>query len=130
MKLDSDKVYIYHTAIEEAEAPAQAYRDLAYSALSAVDLELPAAGKIVLKPNATVLFAPEKRIITHPGFLAGMLDVLLDKGVAPERLVVGDGQSGENPAEGFSWEKVGYAPMAAERQVRLVELNKAPSSTV
>ena len=130
MRLDSDKVYVYCAAIAEAQAPSEIYRELAYRALSAVELELPSAGTCVLKPNATVLFPPEKRVVTHPGFLSGMLDALLEKGIGPERLVVGDGQSGEDPEKGFTWENVGYASMAAERQVRLVEFNEAPSKKI
>ena len=77
MKIDADKVYLYRVEIDRAEAPFEAYRDLAYRALSKVDLNLPAEGAVFLKPNATVLFPAEKRIVTHPGFLAGMLDALM-----------------------------------------------------
>ena len=68
--------------------------------------------------------------MTHPGFLAGMLDVLIEKGVAPERLVVADGQSGEQEDNGHTWEGAGYTRMAKDRGVRLVALNDAPCKTV
>lgn len=130
MKIDADRVYLYRVEIDRAEAPFEAYRDLAYHALSKVDLNLPAEGTILLKPNATVLFPAEKRIVTHPGFLAGMLDALMEKGVARERLAVGDGQSGEQPDRGHTWEGAGYRGMLAGRGVRLAALNETESRPV
>ncbi len=130
MKIDADKVYVYRVEIDRAEAPFEAYRDLAYRALSRVDLSLPAEGTILLKPNATVLFPAEKRIVTHPGFLAGMLDALMEKGVARERLAVGDGQSGEQPDKGNTWEGAGYRTAMASRGVRLAPFNETESRVV
>ncbi len=123
VKIHPEKVYLCRTAMEKDEAPFAAYRELAHAALSAAELELPASGRILLKPNATVLYPPERRIITHPGFLAGMLDALLEKGVPRQRLMVADGQSGEQPDEGHTWEKSGYTAMLAERQIPLKSLN-------
>ncbi len=130
MKVEPDRVYLYRVEIDRAEAPFEAYRDLAYRALGRVDLSLPAEGTVLLKPNATVLFPAEKRIVTHPGFLAGMLDALMEKGVARERLVVGDGQSGEQPDRGNTWEGAGYRAAMASRGVRLAPLNEAESRPV
>ncbi|OGG52300.1 MAG: hypothetical protein A3F84_23360 [Candidatus Handelsmanbacteria bacterium RIFCSPLOWO2_12_FULL_64_10] len=130
MKIDADKVYLYRVEIDRAEAPFEAYRDLAYRALSKVDLNLPAEGAVFLKPNATVLFPAEKRIVTHPGFLAGMLDALMEKGVGRERLAVGDGQSGEQPDRGNTWEGAGYRGMLAGRGARLAALNETATRTV
>lgn len=117
MRIKTGQVYVHRTEINRAEAPFERYRDLAYTALNTLDLPLPTEGKILLKPNATVLYPPEKRIVTHPGFLAGMLDALVDRGVSSERLVVGDGQSGEQPDHGRTWEGAGYTDMAAGRGV-------------
>lgn len=123
MEIHPDKVYIYSARIEGDEAPIAQYRSLAYAALNAVELELPATGKVLLKPNATVLFPPEKRVITHPGFVGGMLDALVDKGVPRERLLVAEGQSGEQPQNGHTWEVSGYKDMLAQRRVPLTVLN-------
>ena len=123
MKIHPDKVYIYSARIEQDEAPFAQYRSLAYAALNALELDLPSAGKVLLKPNATVLFPPEKRVITHPGFVGGMLDALVDKGVGRERLLVAEGQSGEQPASGHTWEVSGYREMLAQRRIPLTLLN-------
>ena len=130
MQIHPDKVYFLKTDISANEAPFERYRDLAYSALSAVEFEVPDSGRIVLKPNCTVLFPPEKRIITHPGFIAGMLDVLLERGVAPERLLVADGQSGESPKRDHTWEKAGYRAALDERGVELQMFNGAETRPV
>jgi uncharacterized protein (DUF362 family) len=130
MRLDGDKVYYFGTQIDEAEAPLEDYHSLASKALGNVDLELPSEGKILLKPNATVLYPAEKRIITHPGFLAGILDSLNERQVSFDRMVVADGQSGERPDEGFTWEAAGYKEVTDARGVSLKCLNDEPSRSV
>lgn len=130
MRIDSDRVYLFRAQIEGNEAPFEAYRDLAQAALRLVDLALPEEGTVLLKPNATVLFPAEKRIVTHPGFLAGMADALVEKGVDAGRLVVADGQSGEQPENGNTWKGAGYTTMADSRKLTLAELNDRPSRNV
>ena len=95
MRIEADQVYFCGTHIDDAEAPFEAYRKLAMDALDRVQLDLPEKGKILLKPNATVLYDADKRIVTHPGFLGGILDALSERGVTSDRMVVADGQSGE-----------------------------------
>ena len=125
-----DAVYLARSPIDRADAPFATYRELAYRTLAALEVPLPAAGNILLKPNATVLYPPEKRVITHPGFVGGLLDALRDQGVSAERMVVADGQSGENPTAGHTWELCGYRAMAEERGVRLAEMNTDEDSRV
>ncbi|MDE3001255.1 MAG: DUF362 domain-containing protein [Gemmatimonadota bacterium] len=130
MRIDSERVYLFRAGIEVNEAPFEAYRDLAHEALRRVGLALPEDGTVLLKPNATVLFPAEKRIVTHPGFLAGMADALVEKGVDAGRLVVADGQSGEQPENGNTWKGAGYTRMADSRKLTLTELNDRPSRNV
>ncbi len=130
MRIDSDRVYLFRAGIEGNEAPFEAYRDLAHAALRRIDFALPDEGTVLLKPNATVLFPAEKRIVTHPGFLAGMADALVEKGVDAGRLVVADGQSGEQPENGNTWKGAGYTRMADSRKLTLTELNDRPSRNV
>ena len=125
-----DAVYLACAPIDRADAPFATYRELAYRTLSALEVPLPAASNILLKPNATVLYPPEKRVITHPGFVGGLLDALRDQGVSAERMVVADGQSGENPTAGHTWELCGYRAMTEERGVRLAEMNTDEDSRV
>ncbi len=130
MRIDPEAVYLLYSPIDDDHAPFATYRDLAYKALGALELDLPANGSILLKPNATVLYPPDKRVITHPGFLAGLLDTLLEGGVEAQRLVVGDGQSGEHSKHGHTWALAGYSGALDGRGVRLAELNRFPSRRV
>ena len=130
MRIDRGKVYLYRVNVTGNEAPFEVYRDLACDALRNVDLAIPETGTVLLKPNATVLFPAEKRIVTHPGFLAGMADALVEKGVDAGRMVVADGQSGEQPESGNTWKGAGYTTMAFERNLTLTELNDRPSRPV
>ena len=130
MQVEADKVYLARTPIDRDEAPFETYRELAYRTLAALDVELPTEGTVLVKPNATVLYPPEKRVITHPGFVGGLLDALRERGVDASRLVVADGQSGENEEAGYSWEKCGYRAMVDERGARLEELNTDEDSRI
>ena len=130
VKIEADRVYLYRTEIQAVEAPFGRYQTLAREALSRLDLPLPETGALLLKANATVLYAPETRIITHPGFLAGMLDTLVEDGVAADRLSVGDGQSGEHPERGFSWAVAGYREMLDARGVALAALDGTETVSV
>ena len=112
MKIDTDRVYVYRVPISGNEAPTETYRNLAYTALSGLDLGVPKEGRILVKPNLTVLWPADRRIITHPGFVSGILDVLLEQGATQDRLVGADGASGENPKRGTSWEGAGYKAVA------------------
>ena len=126
--MDKNSVYLWH--INETNPEFKDYHQVAASALAAIDIKLPPEGTVLLKPNATVLYPPKKRVIVHPGFLAGMIYTLVKQGVAPERIVVGDGQSGENPDSGFTWEKCGYTKVTSDANVRLLEMNGVESKTV
>ncbi len=61
MKVKPEKVYLYRTEINNAEVPAESYRELAYVALSRLDLALPETGTIVLKP-----YSPRELVTTSP----------------------------------------------------------------
>jgi len=130
MKIKPDTVYLYRVPITTDHAPFAAYRDLARAALRLLEPDLPAGGSILLKPNATVLFPADRRVITHPGFLAGMIEALVEKGVPRQRLVVAEGQAGEQPEHGHTWEKCGYQAMLAQQQVRLAVLNQVEARQV
>jgi uncharacterized protein (DUF362 family) len=130
VQLKKDKVYLARTPVEGDTAPFETYRELAQRALAAVELPLPAEGTILLKPNATVLFPADRRVTTHPGFVAGMLDALIEGGVESGRLLMAEGQSGEHPKHGHTWEKSGYKAMLAEREVALHELNNVECTPV
>ena len=123
MILQADRVYVYSVDVEGSEAPFERYRDLASQALRRLELSLPAAGTVVINPNVTIKATPDSRITTHPGFVAGILDALLDKGVAPERLLVGEGYGEDDRAE---WAALsGYTAALQPFGMELVDLDRA-----
>ena len=128
--IESDKVYLYRVPIDAPTAPFSAYRELASEALSKLNLVLPEAGTVLLKPNATVLYEPDRRIITHPGFLAGIIDAVVEQGVDAGRVLVADGGTGENPESEFSWKNAGYTDFTASRGAQLKCFNEAPGRPV
>ena len=124
MKIDNDVVYLARVPIDADVAPGERYRELARAALDGLDLDLPDSGTVVLKANATVLFPADNRIITHPDFLAGLVESFAAKGVAPSRIEVGDGQSGEHPEDNHTWKSCGYADAIADAGATLLPFNK------
>jgi uncharacterized protein (DUF362 family) len=126
MKLQNDVVYLARVPIETNVASGDSYRQLARAALDPLELELPSSGSIMLKANATVLFPADKRVITHPHFLVGLVESFADKGVAPTRIEVGDGQSGEQKDENFTWKSCGYEDAIAGTGAALVPFNDTP----
>ena len=54
-QVSPDRVYVYRTEIDAAEAPFSHYQKLAYEALSQLEVALPDTGTVLLKANATVL---------------------------------------------------------------------------
>lgn len=97
MKIEADRVYLYRTEVDSIEVPFERYETLAHEALSRLELDLPAQGTIGFKPNLTIPAEPDTRIVTHPGFVVGMLKRLLELGVAPERLLVMEGYGRRRP---------------------------------
>ena len=130
MQILPDAVYILRKPVTGSKAPYDDYRDLSRTALSLADLSLPETGDVLLKANATVLNEPDMRIITHPGFLAGMIDALGAQGVEVSRIIVGDGQSGEDKEHGHTWEVAGYRQMVEEAGVRLAVMNDSKRTDV
>lgn len=123
MIFSSDCVYIHRTTVTADTAPFEHYRELAYTALSRLDLPLPATGQIVLNPNVTITAEPDQRITTHPGFVAGLVDALLDRGIASQRLLVGEGRNKGNTGE---WARIsGFTEGLAPRGLELVDLDAA-----
>ena len=130
VKIEADKVYLLRVAIDQPRASFDAYVALAREALSKLELSLPEAGTVLLKPNATVLYEPDRRVITHPGFLAGIIDAVVGQGVDAGRVLVADGGTGEQPGTEFTWKNCGYTDMVATRGARHKCLNDEPSRSI
>mgnify|MGYP003968829273 FL=1 len=123
MNFDPTCVYIYRTDISTDTAPFEHYREFAATALRHLDLPLPATGTILLNPNVTITAPADQRITTHPGFVAGLVDVLLERGIERERLIVGEGHGKPDEQE---WARVsGFTDGLAPLGLDLINLDNA-----
>jgi uncharacterized protein (DUF362 family) len=128
MRPAPDTVYLYRTPTDTITPPLEHYADLAYQALSRLDLDLPATGTVMLKPNITIPEPPDSRIIAHPGFILGMLRYLLEAGVGSDRLMVAEVQ---NAKDYDHWAGVsGYAEMLAPLGLSLTALQSMEGISV
>lgn len=124
--LRKDAVYLARVGVDGDVAPFERYRELARAVLMELELPVPATGTVLLKPNATVLYPAPWRIVVHPGFLAGVVETFVARGVAPSRIEVGDGQSGEHPQHGHTWKEAGYVDAIGDRGATLLPFNDTP----
>ncbi|MFQ6078199.1 MAG: DUF362 domain-containing protein, partial [Thermodesulfobacteriota bacterium] len=67
---------------------AEDFRRCAYELLKA--MEVVPNDKIVLKPNITVPERPESGIVTHPAFVAGIIDYFKDSGLGADRIAIAE----------------------------------------
>lgn len=87
----------------------------------------PAGRKVFIKPNIVIACSPDSGIVTHPAFVAGMLDYLEETGVQPADIAMGDASGIEEPGVMEQvFRETGYEQLARERGVRLVDLNDDP----
>jgi len=76
-------------------------------------------GPVLLKPNICIATEPELGVISHPEFVRGIVDYLLDIGRPPAEIAVADGSAHDlRPA----WRDLGYGPLA-DAGLRLFALN-------
>ena len=128
MKFDTQCVYLYHTDVTGSTAPFEHYREFAREALTQLELPLPATGTILLNPNVTITATPDSRIITHPGFIAGLVDALLTQGVSADRILVGEGCGRDDRAD---WAQIsGYTEGLQPLGLELVDLDLAGGVSV
>lgn len=96
--------------------------DMAYSGYEFMKaLTLTLKEKVVMKPNVTVPADIDSGIITHPDFLAGMIDYFLEQGLSGDKIMVAEG-GGSDKMDKY-YEQGGYIPMAEKRGIKLVNLN-------
>ncbi|HJP31051.1 MAG TPA: DUF362 domain-containing protein [Candidatus Latescibacteria bacterium] len=123
MRLDMECVYLYRTDVEGTTAPFERYREFAREALQRLELPLPETGTILLNPNITVPAAPDSRIITHPGFIAGLVDALLEQGADQDQLLVGEGYG--HKKRGHWAQLSGYTQGLGRVGLELIDLDLA-----
>ena len=88
------------------------------------DLELDLSNKTsaLLKPNIVIPAKPGSAIITHPAVVEAMINVLAKNGI--KEIIIGEGP-GVGADETKAFELSGYNEVAAKKDVKLINLNKA-----
>ena len=93
----------------------------ARTAFEAMELDL-AGERVVIKPNVTSgeMFAdPDSGITTHPGFVHGLLDYLLDHGATADRTSIVEDPRDTDDDEPRHWRGTGYLDVVESTGVGL-----------
>jgi len=77
--------------------------------------------KVVMKPNVTIVADRDSGIVTHPDFIAGMVDYFSETGLSPEDIMIAEG--GGNDAMEEYYGLGGYTEMCQQHCSTLVNLN-------
>ncbi|KCZ70788.1 hypothetical protein ANME2D_02813 [Candidatus Methanoperedens nitroreducens] len=77
---------------------------------------------VLLKPNIVIAAKPGSAIITHPAVVEALINVLEENGF--EDIIIGEGP-GVGADEAKAFEVSGYSKLAAKKNVKLINLNKA-----
>jgi len=88
--------------------------------------------KIVIKPNITVPAEADSGIVTHPDFVAGMIDYFTEVGMSAEDIIIAEGGGSGRPPDGMDkyFGQSGYTAMAQSRGIRLANMNWDEKVTV
>lgn len=78
-------------------------------------------GKVLIKPNMIPAGETDAGLTTHPQFVGGMVDFLREIGV--QEIAIGEGGWGGRRSMDDIWKRGGYADIAEEKDVELVDLN-------
>jgi uncharacterized protein (DUF362 family) len=91
-------------------------------AFNDLGLDLSNKTSALLKPNIVIPAKPGSAIITHPAVVEAMINVLEKKGI--KNIIIGEGP-GVGADETKAFELSGYNKLAAKKNVKLINLNKA-----
>lgn len=121
-KQNADSVVYVHKLTECKPASDDVARS-AYEVLKAI--APPLKKRVAIKPNLTIPTTPDSGIVTHPDFVAGMIDYFRDMGMPVEDIVIAEGGGAGRPPHGMKehFGQTGYTAMAKNRGVKLVNIN-------
>lgn len=118
-------VYVLKTpSVGEETLNDAAFADPAREMLRALNVD-PGNRAVMMKPNVTAGAPRNSGIVTHPAFVAGLVDYFVeDAGVSVEEVYVGEASSRltSQAQRDLAWARSGYTEMAREKRVRLLEL--------
>ncbi len=96
--------------------------NLIREAIKDMGLNLQGKDTALLKPNIVIPAKPGSAIITHPAVVEALINVLREIGF--KDIIIGEGP-GVGADETKSFELSGYSKLAARKNVKLINLNKA-----
>lgn len=91
-------------------------------AINELELDLHTKKTAILKPNIVIAAKPSSAIITHPAVVESLINVLKEYGF--KNIIIGEGP-GVGADEIKAFELSGYNKLAAKKNVKLINLNKA-----
>ena len=100
------------------------FQKSAYDLLQGMEFEPPCDQRIVIKPNITIAAEPESGIITHAGFVCGVVKYLKEKGVASSNIIIAEGGGTEVDREmPHHWQKSCFEDVVKTEKLSYVNLN-------
>ena len=118
--VDEQAVYVHRIELK-GEATERDFYRASYELLRTL---CPDPGdKVLIKPNVTIPTEPDSGIITHPAFVGGIVDYLLEIGVEPGHIAVGEG-IGTHVDMTVHFVHGGYEDLATEKGIQLANLNQ------
>lgn len=118
--LNEQAVYVHRMELN-GEATEQDFHRASYELLRTLCPE--PRDRVLIKPNVTIATEPGSGIITHPAFVGGIVDYLIEIGIEPGCIAVGEG-IGSNVDRAVHYVHGGYEDLAAEKGIQLVNLNQ------
>jgi uncharacterized protein (DUF362 family) len=116
------KVYINQTSFPDPTW--DDFKKSAYDLLSGIEFDPPLDRKIVIKPNLVNAFTPDSGIITHPGFVHGVVKYLKEKGVKGFNIIIAEGGGTERDRLILDQLKTShYEELIREEKISFVNLN-------
>ncbi len=121
-QIADNAVYLYKLETESPPTSEGVARS-AYEILKAISPAL--KKRVAIKPNVTIPADRDSGIITHPDFVAGIIDYFREVGVPLQDIVVAEGGGSGRPPHGMDkhYGRSGYTEMAQSRGVELVNMN-------
>jgi len=101
---------------------AETFRSAALDLMRA--LRPPLRARVIIKPNVVWKMPADSGVITHPAFIGGLIDALLERGLSASDIVVAEGggiEDDHDMAEIFAI--AGYTDEVSSRGVELRDLN-------
>jgi len=100
------------------------FKKSAFNLLEGMKFEPPLNKRIVIKPNITIAAEPESGIVTHAGFVHGVVKYLKEKGVIDSNIIIAEGGGQETDRDMPNhWQVSRFEYLANTENISFVNLN-------